>query len=262
MDAVSQVLAARHDADDPLSRMIGASVVVHVALFAAVLLIPAAWMGAQTAAPEAVMTVSLAGTEGPDNGGRATEASRTVQEIAPPTTRPEPVAPPAAATPEMVEPVKELPKRPPPKAPPKVEQTAPDRTTRQTPTRGDEVRRGEAVAETNVRGQGFGGLSSGGGLGATVDVGDFCCRAYLVTMQSRIRERWERNQSSGGSVVVRFAIQRDGAISDVLVERTSGNAILDLVATRAVRLAQPLPPLPAEYTNSSLTVHLTFEYLR
>ena len=36
-------------------------------------------------------------------------------------------------------------------------------------------------------------------------------------------------------------------MTDVEVERSSGNATLDLIATRAVRLARQLPPLPAEY---------------
>ena len=50
--------------------MFGASLVAHTVLFAAVLLVPASWMGAQRAAPETVMTVSLAGPQGPQNGGR------------------------------------------------------------------------------------------------------------------------------------------------------------------------------------------------
>ena len=46
------------------------------------------------------------------------------------------------------------------------------------------------------------------------------------------------------------------------VERPSGNSTLDLIATRAIQLTRQLPPLPAEYPNPSLTVHLTFEYQR
>lgn len=262
MDAVSQVLVARHDAPDPVSSMLGASVAAHAVLFGLVLLVPAAWMGAQKAAPEAVMMVSLAGSEGPQTG-RVTESQRTVQEIAPPTTRPEPIAPPAQATPEMIEPVKELPKKAPPKTPPpKVVQPPPEKTSRTTPTRGDEVRRGDAIAETNARGQGFGLPAGGGGLGAQVDAGNFCCPQYLTQLVGRIRENWDSRQANAGRTGLRFVVQRDGTIVSPDVELSSGSGPLDLLAVRAVRLAKQLPPLPAEYPNETLTVHLTFEYQR
>jgi TonB family protein len=263
MDAVSQVLAGRMTADDAAGRMFGASLLGHALLFAAVLLVPASWMGAQRAEPESVMTISLAGPQGPQNGGRVAEGARPVQEVAPPTTRPEPVRPPAAAAPEMVEPVKAPPKKAPPaKAPPKVEPPR-EQTARTTPSRGDQVQQGQAVAET--RGQGFNaGLASGaGGTGGyRLDVANFCCPQYLATMQSRIQSVWQSRQQSLGTTIVKFAIQRDGLMTDIEVERSSGNSTLDLIATRAVRLARQLPPLPAEYPNPSLTVHLTFEYQR
>ena len=81
-------------------------------------------------------------------------------------------------------------------------------------------------------------------------------------MQSRIQSVWESRQQSLGTTIVRFVIQRDGTMTDVEVERSSGNATLDLIATRAIRLARQLPPLPAEYPNPSLTIHMTFEYQR
>lgn len=265
MDAVSDVLAGRTHGDDSSRSMFGASVAAHAALLALVLLMPSSWMGARRAEPESVMTISLAGPQGPQNGGRVAESARTVQTIALPTTRPEPVRLPAAVTPEMIEPTpaKVPPKAPPKKEPPKVTQAPPQATARTTPTAGDEVRRGEAVAETGVRGTGFGGLSSGaGGTGARVDDSNFCCPQYLATMQDRIRSVWESRQASLGTTGVRVVIQRDGTMTDVAVERSSGNATLDLIATRAVRLARQLPPLPTEYGNPSLTVHLTFEYQR
>jgi protein TonB len=260
MDAVSQVLAGRMTADDDAGRMFGWSLLAHALLFAAVLLVPASWMGAQRAAPESVMVVSLAGAQGPQNGGRIAEGGRAVQEPAPPIAKPEPVRPPAAATPEMIEPVKAPPKKTPPKAPPP--KVAPrDAVPTAPPTTGPQTQRGDTVADT--RGQGFGGLSSGaGGTGVRLDVGNFCCPQYLATMQSRIHSVWESRQQSLGVTTVRFVIQRDGMMTDVEVERSSGNATLDLIATRAVRLARQLPPLPGEYTNPSLTVHLMFEYQR
>jgi TonB family protein len=263
MDAVTQVLVGRMTSDDDAGRMFGASLIAHTVLFAAVLLVPATWMGAQRAAPETVMTVSLAGPQGPQNGGRRAEGGRPVQVTPPPEAKPEPQRPPAAATPEMVEPVKAPPPKAPPKAPPPKKVEAPrEATARTSPATGAQVQRGDTVA--NTRGAGFGGLTSGGGgtAGMRSEVGDFCCPQYLAVMESRIHSVWDSRQQSLGVTTVRFVIQRDGTMTNVEVERSSGNATLDLIATRAVRLARQLPPLPAEYTNPSLTVHLMFEYQR
>lgn len=59
-----------------------------------------------------------------------------------------------------------------------------------------------------------------------------------------------------------FTILRDGTVADIAVEKSSGNQTLDFIATRALRLTQKVPPLPPEYTNPTLRVHLTFEYQR
>jgi TonB family protein len=261
MDAVTQVLLGRMTEDEDAGRMLGMSVFAHAIVFAAILLVPAGWMGAQRAAPESVMVVSLGGPQGPQNGGRRTEGGRQVQTTPPPEAKPEPQRPPAAATPEMVEPVKAPPKTP-PKTPPKKVEAPREPTAKTTPSTGAQVQRGDTVADT--RGQGFGGLTSGsGGTGGyRLDVANFCCPDYLATMQTRIRSVWESRQQSLGITIVKFDIQRDGTMTNVEVERSSGNATLDLIATRAVRLARQLPPLPAEYPNSSLTIHLTFEYER
>ncbi|MEZ5290120.1 MAG: TonB family protein [Vicinamibacterales bacterium] len=260
MDAVSQVLAARHDLDEA-PPMLGASLAAHLVLATAVFLIPAAWMGLQTAREEPVMTVSLAGPSGPAAGGRQAESAQAVQSVAPPAPRREPVAPPTAKTPEMVEPTKAPPRKTP--VPP-VKQAPADAPTRVTPSKGAEVQQGDALANTGSTSRvPFGGTASGsGGTGARFDVGDFCCPQYLATMQDRILRNWESKQQTLGTTILSFTVQRDGRLTDIAVERSSGNATLDFIATRALRLTQRIPPLPPEYTNQSLAVRLTFEYQR
>ena len=61
---------------------------------------------------------------------------------------------------------------------------------------------------------------------------------------------------------MKFTIQRDGTLTDVAVEQSSGNRALDLAASARCCLTRQLPPLPAAYPNPTLTVHLTFEYQR
>lgn len=123
---------------------------------------------------------------------------------------------------------------------------------------------GDALANTGATNRTpFGGTASGaGGTGARVDVGNFCCPQYLAQMQERILRNWESKQQALGTAILVFSIQRDGTIADIAVENSSGNQTLDFLATRALRLTQKVPPLPPEYTNSSLRVHLTFEYQR
>lgn len=260
MDAVSQVLVARHHVDDVAPRW-AVSVAAHGVLAAALFLVPAAWMGMQVAKEEPVMTVSLAGPLGPQTGGRQVEGAQATQAVAPPTPRPQPVAPPTAKAPEMVVPTKAPPRKTPP---PKVAQAPKDAPERTTPSTGQQVQSGSALANTGSTSRTpFGGTAQGaGGTGARIDVGDFCCPQYLATMQERILRNWESRQSSLGTTVMLFKVQRDGTITDVAVERSSGNPTLDFIATRALRLTQKIPPLPPEYTNPSLTVHLTFEYQR
>jgi TonB family protein len=141
---------------------------------------------------------------------------------------------------------------------------APDEARGKTPTKGAKTSAGNAVAETSVpRGQGF-GLSTGGGegSGSTLDVADFCCPEYIQIMLQRIRSIWNQDQKTAGECVIKFTIQRDGRITDHEVERSSGDPILDIAARRAVATARQLPPLPTQFSNPTLTVHLNFRYQR
>ena len=108
------------------------------------------------------------------------------------------------------------------------------------------------------------GLSTGGGPGAgsTLDVANFCCPEYVALMVERIRSAWVQQAEVGGTVVVKFTIERDGRITNPFVERSSGYTTLDINAERAVRVTRQLPPLPAAFPNPTLTVGLTFDYQR
>jgi TonB family protein len=57
---------------------------------------------------------------------------------------------------------------------------------------------------------------------------------------------------------VAFRIQRSGQVADVRVEAASGLSYYDRAAVRAVYAANPLPPLPGDYRNEQLGVHLRF----
>jgi TonB family protein len=260
---VADVLRDRMREPAGLQRMVAVSVTVHTAIAVALLFAPARWLARPEDAPRTVMTISLGGGGGPRSGGMTAMGDRPVQVQTPPE-QPKPreaVRPPAVKTPEMTVPLPNA--RPSRATPAPAVKQAPEDAKGRTPTRGPETRAGSTVAETGTRGKGF-GLSSGGGpgLGSTLDVGDFCCPDYIVLMTESIRRSWNQNQAAAGQVGVRVTIQRDGTLTDTVVERPTGDPTLNIAAQRAVALTRKLPPLPDAFPNPTLTVHLTFQYQR
>lgn len=255
MDAVSEVLIARSAKTDGLASMVGWSALAHVALVAAVAFVPGAWFGATEREPEVILQISLGGPIGPADGGLATLGGRTIQQVVETKKAVEPVRPPAAPTPAMIEPTKAPPRK---TTPTKTDAKDPRSTI---PTKGAEIQKGTAIAETGAKGQGFGLSSGAGGKGGYVDVVNFCCPGYLATMKDQITMNWSSKQGTVAETQMRFVVQRDGRIVDVKVERSSGRADLDYLASRALQLAK-LPPLPAEFPGSALPVYLWFEYVR
>ena len=77
-----------------------------------------------------------------------------------------------------------------------------------------------------------------------------------------IRSNWKPNQGADGTAVVKFVILRDGRLANVEVEKTSNNPLLDLESRRAVLMTRQLPPLPVQFTEPTLTVHMQFDYRR
>jgi TonB family protein len=80
-------------------------------------------------------------------------------------------------------------------------------------------------------------------------------------MLTIIRRSWDQNLGVVGSTTMVFTIQRNGVIDATRVEKSSGFAVLDNSAVRALQLTR-LPPLPAAFSNPTLTVHLRFDYER
>jgi protein TonB len=259
MDVVSQVLSSRARESDVSAGMVGFSVVAHLMFFAVIVILPGAWMGQQLAPePEARMTISLdGGPVGPRTSNASLSARPVQRESVEMKKAVEAVRPPAAAEPAMIEPKKAAPK----KNETKVETTAKDPKGR-TPTKGAEVTPGTAVAETGARGQGFGLSAGGGGMTGRLDIANFCCPEYLSRMISLIHNNWTSKQQAAGTTLMKYVIRRDGTITDVSIERSSGSPVLDQFARRALLLTRQLPPLPVEFTEPSLTIYLSFEYER
>lgn len=216
-----------------------------------------------TAAPGTVVSapgfVHVRMVSGPPAGDQAAEAQVVAEAPSPP---PEPVSEPA---PRLVETIPE--KKPPARQPKKEPQRTPPPPTRQ-PARPVESGQSANPAGRSVT-SGSIGLGSGPGEGGLVGMDGLDTRFswYLDLVVSRISAVWQEPylDSRFGKtyrVTVYFIIHRNGSLSDVRVEETSGVDMLDLSAVRSIREAAPLPPLPQDFRGDQLGIHFWFEYKR
>ena len=68
---------------------------------------------------------------------------------------------------------------------------------------------------------------------------------YLDQVERNIMAAWKLPPNATGlKVGIRLRLERSGRVSDVRVEKSSGNKQFDASAVQAVRRASPFPPLP------------------
>jgi len=98
--------------------------------------------------------------------------------------------------------------------------------------------------------------------GQTSTAGNSRFNDYYRTIWSRIKNQWAFPggilPKGGLEAVVHARIMRDGSLLDIGLEKRSGNAYFDNSALRAVRKANPLPPLPEWCRDNSLDVGIRF----
>ena len=216
-------------------------------------MVPSTWFASK--APEKLMVISLgAGAVGPDPTGLTAMGGKKVEEVAPPTKRPEPVLPTVAKSTAMTEPVKTPAKTPPPK---NTTSPSPQTAAPPKPSTGAQITPGNAATATTATGLGV-GLSTGGQGGSSLD-SNWCCPDWTNQMRANIH--WNENQGLTGEVVIEFVVDRSGKIISTQMKKQSGYPQLDLDAQRALSYAQ-LPPLPEAYVPNRLTITLTFPYIR
>jgi TonB family protein len=262
-EAVSDILLERARESDRASQMVLISCLAHAVLIGAIVVMPASWRMSSKSSDVIPMTITLSSGGGPDTGGRTPISTNTVQELAA-TNKPAPVAPPVSKPPEMVAP--EPTTKPLPRTPPKTEKPV-DKSTARKPITGPQVRTGDARVDTGGAPIPFGGLTrpagaSSVGASATTDYANFCCPDYLIKTLDMIKRNWNSNQGANGQVGVKFTIRRDGTITNVELEQPSNVSLLDLESQRALLKTRTLLPLPREFPENALTIHLIFDYHR
>jgi protein TonB len=98
------------------------------------------------------------------------------------------------------------------------------------------------------------------GSGAvTIDV-DFPYAWYIQAVHRKVSQNWDGQAREGTQPVIMFEIERNGQVGRVSVEKTSGNAVYDQVAVRAIQNSTPFPELPADFKAPLIRVHLSFGF--
>jgi TonB family protein len=132
------------------------------------------------------------------------------------------------------------------------------------------VRRGEKTAEsprpqeTASLGAPTGSVAGQGPL--TLDVSDFPYAWWVRAALAKVQDRWQQqNQFSEPPQKPQLLVevQRDGSISRMpMIEKSSGNALYDQAAVRAVMEASPFPKLPDDWAGNMLRMHISFDLKR
>jgi TonB family protein len=100
-----------------------------------------------------------------------------------------------------------------------------------------------------------------GGTPLITDSANFPYPWYITQVREALWNSWTSRMPSAGSLrcTVRFSINREGDIKSVSVEKSSGNRLFDNAAESAAQAAAPFEPLPEDFFEDRLTVHVEFK---
>jgi len=249
MDAVGDILAERQSRAPEWKAGAVGTILLHAGLAASFLIVsrlppPHRFISTQAVSVRLVPLASVRGSR------TAPEAPVSKPVIEKPEDVPAP-SPKALPLPEKTKNKKET---PPPTHPAK---TSPDASKKASGSAVDLPQQGESSGSPT----GVAGASSNFGTSLSAfDSADFNYSYYVTQMLATIGANWFKpTDQTVTPPVIFFKIGRDGSISDVRIERSSGLPFVDRAAQRAVMASSPLAPLPADFHESALGVHLKFE---
>jgi TonB family protein len=103
----------------------------------------------------------------------------------------------------------------------------------------------------------------GGVGGASSTVMSIKFKMYYNLLWERIRSVWVLPEATFGGkknleTIIAIRIAKDGQIEDIQFEKKSGNPYLDESALRAIKKANPLPPLPPGIETDKFDVGVRF----
>jgi len=260
-DAVDRLIVERAAMDAGFPGGVGVSVAAHVAVVGLVLL--GQWLF--PAGPPIKVADGFAVIL-PRGGGGAPVAAPP----APAPPAPESVTPPAPAPVEKPPDVIKPPKEPPPKnrlPEPNAPRSKSKKPEKEPPVTGARPRGVDERATAGGTRGGSGtasqtpGLSIGPPGPGVPDGTDTGGDWYLASVQQKVWMVWTQQIKTGFNqpIGVTFTILADGSVTDVRITQTSGAALLDLAAQRAIFSAAPFAPLPKEYGTNRKTIEAIFK---
>jgi outer membrane biosynthesis protein TonB len=86
---------------------------------------------------------------------------------------------------------------------------------------------------------------------------------YYSMIWAKIKEAWTipenlLKETVDLETIIVLIIGRDGKIQKWWFEKKSGNALYDQMAMRAIKKAEPLPPIPKEFSENTLEIGIRF----
>lgn len=177
----------------------------------------------------------------------------------------------AQSAPQVVQSAEPEPPAPEPEEEKKKEEEMPpppDEPRKKPPAKKEESKKAIPTTEIRKTGEPAEGEATGeaGATGGPADgislEHDFPFAHYIGRMRQKIAATWRPPGGSQDerSCRVYFRVHRDGSVSNVSVEESSGVSLFDQSCQRAVHQSAPLPPLPREFKDEYLGVHFSFLY--
>lgn len=95
---------------------------------------------------------------------------------------------------------------------------------------------------------------------ATVDNANFNYPYYFIQTFGKIERNWSNPVASNQpiSCVIYFQVMRTGTILESVIETSSGLEVYDRACLRALQASAPLPPLPDDFRDDIIGIHLEF----
>jgi TonB family protein len=88
---------------------------------------------------------------------------------------------------------------------------------------------------------------------------------YLQGVFAKVRQNWyqhvpESEQMKKGEVAIAFSVLKDGQLTDMKLDSSSGDVSLERAAWEGITDSSPLPPLPADFHGDHVVLRLRFLY--
>jgi TonB family protein len=90
-------------------------------------------------------------------------------------------------------------------------------------------------------------------------------RPYLKRMTMNIRENWyrwipESARDKTACLAITFIVHKDGQVTDLKIERSSGTDALDQSASKSIEATEFFPALPGRFQGDHLAFRFSFAY--